>query len=108
MNVILQFYFTVNLVLWYVGNLMRIALLPNWENLYMYDYEVDVISRLGKTDKRRAVKFKNAFRLIADKYNLNDSGVFLKSFHGIYLNEFQLKCEPHGVHTTFLDLIITC
>ena len=59
--------------------------------------------RLIKTDKSRAIKFKNASHFIKDECNLNNSGKFSKSFHVIYYNKLQQKCEHHKLHVTFLD-----
>ena len=39
--------------------------------------------------------------------NLNDGGEFGRSFHNIYPNELELKCEHQGSHATFLDLDIS-
>ena len=61
-----------------------------WENLFLCDYEVDFILSLIRTDKPRAIKFKNASRFIDDKCNLSDFGEFSKPFHVIYPNEMQL------------------
>lgn len=69
---------------------------------YLYDYEADFISNLIKTDKRKAVQFKNVFRFIDDECDLNFSGEFSKSVHVIYPNELHLKCENHGLHASFL------
>lgn len=63
-----------------VGNLLLIQYIgiplgtdpaPIWANLYLYDNKADFISNLNKTDKPRAIKFKNASRFIDDECNLN-------------------------------------
>lgn len=51
------------------------------------------------------LKLINASRFNDDECNY--SVEFPKSFHIIYSNELQLKCEHHGIHTTFLDLDVT-
>ena len=99
-------YFTVgNLKLLYcISIFMGIDPEPFWETLCLYDYEADFISSRIKTDKSRAIKFKNTSLLIDDECNSNDSGEFSTSFHVIYLNELQLKYEHRGFHATFFDL----
>ena len=79
---------------------------PFWTKLYLYGYEGDFISNLSKKNKSRAIRFKNISLFIDNKYNLYDSGEFSKSFHAIYPNELQLKCEHHGLQGPFLDLDI--
>ena len=59
-----------------------------------------------RTDKGKARMFKYATRFIDDECNLNDGGEFGRSFHLIYPNDLELKCEHHGSHATFLDLEI--
>ena len=59
-----------------------------------------------KIDKRKAMKFRYATRFIDDECNLNDGGEFGRSFHLIYPNDLELKCEHRGNHATFLDLEI--
>ena len=63
-----------------VGNLLLIQYIgiplgtdpaPIWANLYLYDNKADFIFNLNKTDKPRAIKFKNASRFIDDECNLN-------------------------------------
>lgn len=63
-----------------VGNLLLIQYIgiplgtdpaPIWANLYLYDNKANFISNLNKTDKPRAIKFKNASRFIDDECNLN-------------------------------------
>ena len=89
-----------------IGIPMGIDPAPFWANLYLYYYENKFITRLMSTDKRRAHKFVNACRFIDDECNINDSGEFARSFHEIYPEELQLKCEHQGTHATFLDLDI--
>ena len=60
-----------------------------------------------RTDKARAMKFRNATRFIDDECNLNDGGEFGRSFNHIYPSDLELKCEHQGTHATFLDLDIT-
>ena len=61
----------------------------------------------ARSDKGRAVKFRNASRFIDDECNLNDGGEFGRSFRQIYPPELHLKCEHEGSHATFLDLDIS-
>ena len=86
---------------------MVIDPVPFWENLHLYAHECQYITTLMKADKMKARKFKYATRFIDDECNLNDDGEFGKSFHLIYPNDLELKCEHHGSHATFLDLEIT-
>ena len=79
---------------------------PFWANLHLYVYESDFITSLISSDKRRAIKFRNASRFIDDECNLNDDGEFGRSYREIYPEELELKCEHHGTHATFLDLEI--
>ena len=74
---------------------------------FLYDHEAHFISILTKSDKSRAIKFKNASRFIDEECNSYDSGESPKSFHVIYPNELQLKFEHNGLHITFLDLDIS-
>ena len=74
-----------------------------WVTLCLYDYEDDSISTQIKTEKPRAIKFKNTSLFVDDGSNLNDSAEFSKSFYVIYLDELQWTCEHHGFHATFLD-----
>ena len=91
----------------FVGIPMGIDPAPFWANLHLYVYECEYITNLMKTDKVRARKFRYATRFIDDECNLNDEGEFGRSFHLIYPNDLQLKCEHEGSHATFLDLDIT-
>ena len=75
-----------------------------WANLHLYVYESDFITSLISSDKRRAIKFRNASRFIDDECNLNDDGEFGRSYREIYPEELELKCEHHGTHGTFLEL----
>ena len=45
-------------------------------SIYLYDYEADFIVSQIKTDKPRAIKFKNASHSIDNECILNDSGEF--------------------------------
>ena len=80
-------------------------------SLYLYDYKVDLISNVIN----RAIKFKSSSRFIDSKCNLNDSGLFCKSFHGIYPNEL-LRATFHdlditvvdGIHNIHLSSILSC
>ena len=71
-----------------------------WADLYLYDYETDVISVLIKTDEPRVIKFKNASRFVDDECNLNNSGEFCKScrVHVVFIiiiliSTFKLRFE---------------
>ena len=89
-----------------VGIPMGIDPAPFWANLHLYSYEYTFITNLIKTNKARAIKFKNATRFIDDQCNLNDGGEFGRSFQQIYPTDLELKCEHQGSHATFLDLDI--
>ena len=90
-----------------VGIPMGIDPAPFWANLHLYSYEYTFITGLMRTDKARAMKFRNATRFIDDECNLNDGGEFGRSFNHIYPSDLELKCEHQGTHATFLDLDIT-
>ena len=60
-----------------------------WVTLCLYDYEDDSISTQIKTEKPRAIKFKNTSLFVDDGSNLNYSAEFSKSFYVIYLDELQ-------------------
>ena len=79
---------------------------PFWANLHLYTYEYKFIKLLMRTNKCKAMKFRYATRFIDDECNLNDGGEFGRSFHLIYPNDLELKCEHQGDHATFLDLEI--
>ena len=89
-----------------IGIPMGIDPAPFWANLHLYSYECSFITNLMRTNKGRAMKFKFATRFIDDECNLNDGGEFGRSFHEIYPNNLELKCEHEGSHATFLDLEI--
>ena len=89
-----------------VGIPMGIDPAPFWANLHLYSYEYEFITNLMSTNKTTARKFKYATRFIDDECNLNDGGEFGRSFHLIYPNDLELKCEHQGSHATFLDLEI--
>ena len=74
---------------------------PFWANLCLFDCEDCFISNLIKSDKPRAIKFKNTSRFNDDECNFIDSGKLSESFH-----ELQLKYEYHGLLVTFHDLNI--
>ena len=107
-HLITRTYFTVgNLIIRQsIGIPMGIDPAPFWANLYLHYYEHEFITNLMRTDKKRARMFVNACRFIDDECNINDSGEFSRSYHEIYPNELELKCEHQGIHATFLDLDI--
>ena len=90
-----------------IGIPMGIDPAPFWANLYLYKYESDHVTKLIKSDKTRALKYRHATRFIDDECNLNDSGEFSRSFHLIYPSDLHLKCEHNGIHATFLELDIS-
>ena len=90
-----------------IGIPMGIDPAPFWANLHLYSYEYKFIKSLMRTDKRKAMKFRYATRFIDDECNLNDGGEFGRSFHLIYPEDLELKCEHQGSHATFLDLDVT-
>ena len=94
-HLIKETYFQIGNLLFkqHIGIPMGIDPAPFWANLHLYAYECRFITNLMKTDKSRAIKFKNSTRFIDDQCNLNDSGEFGKSFHQIYPNNLELKCE---------------
>ena len=108
-HLITQTYFTIGNLLFRqcIGIPMGIDPAPFWANLYLYYYEAKYVTSLISTDKRKALKYKNATRFIDDECNLNDSGEFGHSYHLIYPSELQLKCEHSGLHATFLELDIS-
>ena len=89
-----------------IGIPMGIDPAPFWANLHLYSYECEFITSLMRSDKGRAMKFRNASRFIDDECNLNDGGEFGRSFREIYPPELELKCEHEGSHATFLNLDI--
>ena len=90
-----------------IGIPMGIDPAPFWANLHLYSYECAFITRLMKSGKGRAIKFRHSTRFIDDECNLNDSGEFGKSYREISPSNLDLKCEHEGTHATFLDLDIT-
>ena len=90
-----------------IGIPMGIDPAPFWANLYLYKYECDHVTKLIRTDKSRAFKYRHATRFIDDECNLNDSGEFSQSFPLIYPPDLHLKCEHNGIHATFLELDIS-
>ena len=87
-----------------IGIPMGIDPAPFWANLHLYSYECEFITSLMRSDKGRAMKFRNASRFIDDECNLNDGGEFGRSLREIYQPELELKCEHEGSHATFLDV----
>lgn len=82
---------------------------PFWANLDLYDYKSDFIFNLIKNfqpDKPRVIKFKNPFQFIDEDCNVNNFGMFSKSFHVTCPNELLLKSSQYGLHATFRDLDI--
>ena len=108
LHLIKETYFQVGNLLFRqcIGIPMGIDPAPFWANLHLYSYECDFITGLISSDKRRALKFRYAFRFIDDECNLNDGGEFGRSFQQIYPKELELKCEHEGLHATVLDLDI--
>ena len=90
-----------------IGIPMGIDPAPFWANLHLYSYECSFITGLMSTDKGRAMKFRYATRFIDDECNLNDDGEFGRSFHEIYPECLQVKCEHQGPRATFLQLDVT-
>ena len=90
-----------------IGIPMGIDPAPFWANLHLYSYECEFITNLMRSDKGRAMKFKNAARFIDDECNLNDGGEFGRSYREIYPSDLELKCEHEGSHATFLELDIS-
>ena len=88
------------------GILIRIDPIPLWANLYLYKYESHHVTKLNKSDKTCALKYRHATQFIDDECNLNDSSEFSRSFHLIYPSDLHLKCEYNGIHVTFLELNI--
>ena len=107
-HLITETYFQVGNLLFKqcIGIPMGIDPAPFWANLHLYIYEYRFIKSLMSTDTRRAMKFRYSSRFIDDECNLNDSGEFGRSFHLIYPEDLELKCEHRGSHATFLDLEI--
>ena len=87
-------------------SVLFISSFHTFANLYLYHYEHELITNLMQTDKKRARKFVNACRFIDDECNINDDGEFARSYHEIYPEELQLKCEHQGIKATFLELYI--
>ena len=102
-------YFTVgNTVLRQaIGIPMGIDPAPFWANLFLYAYEVNYMSHLIASDKRKARHFHSTRRFIDDLCALNDGGEFGRAYKDIYPNELELKEEHSGSHGTFLCLDIT-
>ena len=89
-----------------IGIPMGIDPAPFWANLHLYSYEYKFMKSLMKSNPRLAMKFRFAVRFIDDECNLNDGGEFGRSYHLIYPEDLELKCEHQGSHATFLDLEI--
>ena len=71
-HLIQECYFTVGnlLFLQSIGIPMGIDPVPFWANLYLYHYVCEFIKTLIKEDKSKAMKLRNASRLIDNKLNL--------------------------------------
>ena len=75
--------------------------------MYIYIFTFILMTKLMKSDKGKAMKFRYATRFLDDECNLNDGGEFGGTFHEIYPSNLELKCEHQGSNATFLDLDIT-
>ena len=65
---------------------------PSVANLTLFKYEYDYISKLVKSDYRRALKFNGCFRLMDDISSINGDNVFHNDKSSIYiLYRFILK-----------------
>ena len=108
-HLITELYFEVGNLIFRqsIGIPMGIDPAPFWANLYLYKYECDHVTKLIKSDKHRALKYRHSSRFIDDEFNVNDFGEFGRSFHQIYPSDLHLKCEHNGTHATFLELAIS-
>ena len=89
-----------------IGIPMGIDPAPFWANLFLSSYESDfMISRI-REDKIKARHYHESFRFIDDKYYINGSGEFSRSFPNIYPPSLELTVEHNVSHATFLKLEI--
>ena len=81
---------------------------PALANLTLFRYEYDYISRLVKSDYRRALKSNGCFRLMDDISSINGDGVFNIDRDIIYPTSLKLKKENEGeISADILDLSIS-
>ena len=80
---------------------------PSVANLTLFKYEYDYISKLVKSDYRRALKFNGCFRLMDDISSINGDNVFHNDKSSIYPVSLDLRKENEGeVVANILDLSI--
>ena len=100
-------YFAVGSVVYQqcIGIPIGIDCAPAIANLTLFRYEYDYISRLVKSNYRRALKFNGTFRLMDDISSINSDGVFQQDISLIYPSSLELKKENEGdISANILDL----
>ena len=91
-----------------IGVPIGIDCAPEMANLTLFWYEYCYISRLLKSDYRRALRYNGCFRLMDDISCLNLDGVFQQDVHNIYPSSLVLNKENSGdSEANILDLTIT-
>ena len=91
-----------------IGIPIGIDCAPAIANLSLFKYEYEFISKLIRSNYRRALKFNGCFRLMDDISAINSDGAFDSDRDIIYPSSLQLKKENEGhIYADILDLSIT-
>ena len=90
-----------------IGAPIGVDCAPAIANLTLFKYEYQFISKLIKSDYRRAMRYNGCFRLMDDISSVNGDGVFQNDIALIYPSSLDLKKENEGDITAhILDLSI--
>ena len=80
---------------------------PPMANLTLFRYEYEYISKLMKSNYRKALKFRGTFRLMDDISSINGDGTFEESVPFIYPVSLELTKENVGnTSANILDLTV--
>ena len=90
-----------------IGIPIGIDCAPAIANLTLFRYEYEYISKLVRSNYRRALKFNGTFRLMDDISSVNSDGAFQEDIPLIYPSSLELKKENEGtLSANILDLTV--